>query len=602
MLRWMTLVWIVFSGVVVLPSSGCTPRKSSEADPETKRTAKSRAKRKSLRHLLDVNTGKASTKSGVNPQFVDVAAKSGVVFSRFSDVVKDRFYLPEVMGGGLAWLDFDRDGLLDLYAANGCRLWRDDPQQTKYVNRFYRNLDARRFEDVSVESHATDNRYGQGLAVGDYNGDGFPDLFIANYGRNTLLCNRGDGTFHDVTDAADVGDSRWGTSAVWFDANNDGYDDLYVVNYLKVDQSTHKKCQYNGQPGYCGPGSFEGVDDLLYINRGDGRFIEQSRMLQIAGHKGKGLAVAVCDLNDDRRPEIYIANDMQANFLFTPSFAPTRSALSKLRYTEVAEKSGCAFSHDGKNEASMGIACDDFDGDGRADLFITHFFHAKNTLYRNLGKLLFEDDSHRTRVAATSFQTLGFGTASIDVDNDGDRDLFVANGHVLGPYFKPSEMRPQLLLNDGRGRFSDASDRVGPYFQRRLLGRGVAAADYDNDGDPDISVGHIGHPTALLRNDTKSGNAFIGLQLVTRHRTTPVGTRLVIMTAQRRRVVPIVAGGSYLSSSDPRVLVGLGSSYGPVRVDIEWPSGKKQPLGQLLPNRYWLIIEGDSPYEVHSDL
>lgn len=601
MLRRKTFIWLICLGFGSLAASGCSQPKSGDSNSVSTRKSNNGPQRKSLTRLLDVGTGKVSTDSGVVPRFVDVATTAGVDFTRFSDVVKDRFYLPEVMGGGLAWLDFDKDGLLDLYATNGCKLWRDDPQQMQHINRLYRNRDARRFEDVSVETHSTDNRYGQGIAVGDFNGDGFPDLFIANYGRNTLLSNRGDGTFADVTDATGVGDSQWGTSAAWFDANGDGYDDLYVVNYLKVDQTTHKKCQYDGQPGYCGPGSFEGIDDLLYINQGDGRFVERSREMQTAGHNGKGLAIAVCDLNDDRRPEIYLANDMQANFLFTPSTTPKKSAMSKLTYMEVAEKSGCAFSHDGKNEASMGIACDDFDGDGRADLFITHFFRAKNTLYRNLGKLLFEDDSHRTRVAATSFQTLGFGTASIDVDRDGDRDLFIANGHVLGPYFKPSVMRPQLLLNDGRGRFADTSDKVGPYFQRRLLGRGVAAADYDNDGDPDIAVGHIHQPTSLLRNDTTSDNAFIGLHLVTRHRTTPVGTRLVVTSGQHRRVIPIVAGGSYLSSNDPRILVGLGPVYDPVRVEIIWPTGKKQTFERLSTNRYWLIIEGSPPTRTESE-
>ncbi len=525
--------------------------------------------------------GAASTVPQVFPRFVDVAKSSGIEFTYYNDAVPGRFFLPEVMGGGAAWIDFDGDGWLDLFVTNGCRLKDPDPKQRKYISRLYRNLGNGRFEDVTLASSAWHNGFGQGCAVGDYDADGFPDLFLSNYGADVLFHNNGDGTFTQVTERAGTSDPDWSTSAVWFDADGDGLLDLYVVNYLDCTLANHRTCEYNGAVGYCGPGQFKAVPDRLYVNQGDETFVERLDDYGMTASNGKGLVVAVVDLDGDLRPEVFVGNDMTPGFLFTRGDSPM-ACRSKgqppRRYAEVALLAGCAVSGEGMNEASMGIACADFDGDGLFDLYLTHYYNSKNTLFRNLGRLNFADDSYRTRVAATSKQSLGFGTVALDYDRDGAPDLFVANGHVLGKNVKPCAMRPQLLHNDGRGRFYDVSQTAGDYFQELWLGCGVAAADYDNDGDIDLFVSHLERPVALLRNDTQTRRHFIGFDLRTLNRIPPIGGCVVVASGKYRRSMPVQAGGSYLSSSDGRLLFGLADEPGPVAVQIFWPSGRVQQV------------------------
>ena len=450
--------------------------------------------------------------------------------------------------------------------------------------------------------------------MGDFDADGFADLYVTNYGRNLLLRNNGDGTYSDITQSAGVGDSRWGTSAVWLDLNDDQRLDLYVVNYLDVTWENHQVCQIAGKPSYCGPGQYEGVQDCAYLSQGDGTFVESARQLGLSKADAKGLAVVALDMDGDLKPELYVANDMAANYLFTrghPSFesqlpqsvvATDRPLAALPAYREVAVLGGCAVSDNGQNEASMGVACADFDNDQRVDIFLTHFHTQKNTLYRNLGGLLFQDDSRRTRIAATSYQTLGFGTVALDYDLDEDMDLFVANGHVLGPLQQPHAMRPQLLANDGQGRFSDVSDRAGPYFDQLWLGRGAAGADFDDDGDVDLAVSHLNRPAVLLRNDTSrqtaagSDRAFLGLTLETRNRIPPVGGRVVVRQGERTWWRPMVAGGSYLSAGDSRLLFAVGSTSQTVDVEVYWPTGQVDRLEALDVNRYWRVREGAAPW------
>ena len=540
------------------------------------------------------------------PQWTNIAADAGIDFTYFNDAVPNRYFLPEIMGGGAAWGDFDGDGRLDLYLMNGCRLQNPDPTQTEFVNRLFRNVGGDRFEDVTFAAVAEHNGYGQGCAVGDFNADGFPDLYLTNYGPNALLQNNGDGTFTDVTATAGVGDPLWGTGAVWCDVDGDADLDLYVVNYLDVTFANLKQCRFGGVPGYCGPGDYQPQPDRLFVNQADGTFVESLAAFGMSAERGKGLAVVALDLDDDLRPEIYVANDMAPNFLFTRSDGPNARVApgASLRpFVEVAMAAGCAVSDEGLNEASMGIAVADFDRAGRPDIYLTHFFNHKNTLYHNLGGLVFQDDSRRARIAAATFGTNGFGTVAFDYDRDGAPDLFFTNGHVLGPKYEPNVMRPQLLRNDGRGRFDDISDFCGPYFQERWLGRGVAGGDYDNDGDLDLVVSHLDKPVALLRNDTRAGRHFVGLELRTPSRVPPVGGRVVVTTADRRQTVPIIAGGSYLSSSDPRVLVGVPDDVETATVEIFWPSGRVDRFANLRVDRYWRVLEGEPPelpFELYS--
>ncbi len=526
----------------------------------------------------------------VKPVFVDVAKELGIEFVQFNDAVPGRFFLPEVMGSGAAWGDFDLDGAGDLFLSNGCPLDPASPAQPQHHSRLYRGASGAAFQDVSAVSHAEFVGYGQGCAVGDFDVDGFPDLYLANFGPNRLLHNNGDGTFSDVTVLAGVADPRWSSSAAWWDADADGDLDLYVVNYMDVTWLNRKSCEYDGRPGYCGPGNSQAVPDAVYLSDGQGGFQDAVLERGFTAENGKGLALIITDLNDDRVPEVYVANDMTPNFLFTRR-AAAGDRPAELQYREIAMTAGCATSGTGMNEASMGVSCADFDNDGRIDLFLTHYYHTKNTLYRNLGNLLFDDDSRRTRIAALSSESLGFGNAAFDADRDGDTDLFVANGHVLGPLQEPNAMLPQLLFNSG-GQFSDVSRFAGPYFKERWLGRSVAAADFDHDGDLDIGVTHLERPFVLLRNDTDTRRDWLGIELRTRSRIPPVGGQVIVQRGGLRIMQAVSSGGSYLSSGDPRLLFGLGDSDAPVNVEIRWPSGRTDHLQNVQLNRYLRLVEG----------
>ena len=590
---------VVLLGVVML--SGCGSNATTSLDPDNSPT-KSEAiankvdhpdplKEKEIASLFEVSDSAKTAGHGNLLSFHNVANSSGAQFQRFNDAVPDRYFLPEVMGGGVAWFDFDGDGLMDLYATNGCRLWDREPHQSPHSNRLFRNRRGVQFSPVEGNSGTGDTRYGQGCAAEDFNADGFPDLFVTNYGRNTLLVSNGDGTFDDNTVTAGVDDESWGTSAVWLDANRDGLADLFVVNYVDIQQSNHDVCTYGGVTGYCGPGRWDGVADNLYLNNGDGQFRLSTTDGVVDSKMAKGLAVAVCDFDSDSLPEIYVANDMAPNYLLTQNDKLASDDALGL-YHDAAPGAGCAVSGDGRNEASMGVACSDLDNDGKVDIFLTHYFNHKNTLYRNLDGLLFEDNSRRSRAAATSYQTLGFGTVAADFDLDGDNDLFIANGHVLGEKHTPNGMKPQLLENDGRGLFDDASVRCGDYFLQQVIGRGVARGDYDNDGRADLAVSHVDQPMAVLHNETQVRRHFIGFQLMPIDRVYPVGGRVVVTEADVQHVVPIVGGGSYLSSSDPRIIVGLDENSGPVDVEVHWPGRASETFKNLSPSEYWQLQEG----------
>ena len=534
---------------------------------------------------------------GILPRFVDVALEVGVEFTFHNDVVAGRYFLPEVMGGGVAWIDVDHDGWLDLFLANGRSLDPSAPNANQPTCRLYRNLQGERFSEITAPSGAGITLFGQGCAVGDYDSDGFADLFVSGYGPDVLLRNAGDGTFHDVTAATGVSDPEWSSSSLWIDLDGDQNLDLYVTNYMDVTWENREVCEYGGRPGYCGPGSYAGVQDRAYLNRGDGTFQESSERLGLLAENGKGLAVAAADFDGDRIPELYVANDMTANFLFTRRVESGNSPAGATPYREVAAESGCAVSGSGLNEASMGISLADFDGDGRIDIYLTHYYHMKNTLYRNLGNLLFDDASYHSRIAATSHESLGFGTAPFDYDRDGDFDLFIANGHVLGPEQQPNEMRPQLLRNDD-GIFADVSSTAGRYFEGLWIGRSVAAGDFDNDGDVDLAISHLNSPFVLLRNDTPTrGRHFVGLELKSVAGTLPVGGRVVLRTNRRQTTYSVSAGGSYLASADDRVLLCWSETEQLNEIEIHWPSGRVDRLGDdsVLHDKYWRVREGMPP-------
>jgi len=528
--------------------------------------------------------------SKVTPQFSNVAARLGLNFTFYPDRVPGRYLLPEVMGGGVAMLDIDGDGWLDLYFMNGSVLDSRTSINTDFGNGVFRSFHSKAFQNISGVSSADHRGYGQGCVTGDFNADGFCDLYLTNYGPNALLLNNGDGTFVNVTEAAGVGDASWGTSGVAIDLNRDGLLDIFVVNYMNVTLQNNQVCKYGEITGYCGPGKYDGVNNLAYINKGDGSFEEQAEEMGFLPFPGKGLAVAVSDFDRDFRPDIYVGNDMDPNSLFSMISKDDEPA----HYQDIAARAGTAVSAEGMNEASMGIACADFDGDGQIDIYLTHYYQMKNTLYRNLGEMLFEDDSFRSGVAATSFQSLGFGVIPIDFNRDSAPDLFIANGHVLGGSVQPNEMTPQLLVNDNEGAFLDISNHAGPYFEDAWLGRGVAGGDIDNDGDLDICVSHIDRPAALLRNDTRVGGHFVGVDIQTANRIPALCARITIRqnaASGETAVTQIVgAGGSYLSSSDTRLLFAV-SSPDPATLTIEWPTGKVETFDIEL-DAYHQVVEG----------
>lgn len=521
------------------------------------------------------------------PAFRNVAQERGINAAFFTDTVPERFFLPEIMGGGTCWFDFDRDGVLDVYLTNGAQF--ESTGLSLPANWLYRGQ--RDFFTLVEETiGAGDNGYGQGCAAGDFDSDGFPDLYVANFGPNTLHQNNGDGTFSPCD--AGVEDNHWTSSVAWADLNQDGWLDLYVTNYLLMTLQDRKVCEYDGLPGYCGPGQYSAAPDSVFLSNGDGTFREAAADLGMTESTGKGLALVVADLNDDRLPEVYVGNDMTPNFLYE---AQWNSDHTLLTYKEHAETSGVAQSGEGMNEASMGIACADFNGDALPDIYLTHYLNMQNTMYFNRGGLQFEDVSRRVGTASTGFPYLGFGTVPIDVNQDGLEDLFVTNGHVLGPRIQPNRMRPQLLLNDQGRKFVDVSASMGAYFQAEWLGRGAASADYDNDGDLDILVTHLDEPAALLESSAASSTGFIGFELSAQSRIPPCGAKITVKQGERSQSRSLQIGGSYLCSSDSRLLF-VCSKGSPVDVRVEWPSGKSQEFRELSTGQYWRICEGRQPW------
>ncbi len=532
------------------------------------------------------------------PRFTEVSAQQGVEFTFHADAVPGRYFLPEIMGGGAAWFDFDRDGWLDLFLVNGDEL-ESQPQQPKpHADALFHNRGGESFAEISGVAAARTSGYGQGCAVGDFDGDGFEDLYVTGYRTSTLLHNLGDGTFADVTPESGTRNDRWGSGVVWLDINDDHQLDLFVVNYLNVTSQNREQCRFSGVPGYCGPGHYDAVDDRLFLNLGDGRFRDVSEEVGVTIPNGKGLGVAVLDFDLDGQNEIYVANDMTPNFLFQRQAVPGTGsdrpvALDVLpKFRDVAPTAGCAVSDMGLNEASMGVACADFDGNGFCDIFLTHFYAQKNTLYRNLGGLQFEDDSRRARLVAISHDRLGFGTVAWDYDRDGATDLLIANGHVLGPEHKPFAMLPQIMRNDGHARFEDVGPLSGDYFRQLCVGRGAAGADFDNDGDLDLLVTHLDRPAALLRNGTVTPHHFLGIELRRADRLPAQGTQVIVEAGARRFTSMSIGGGSYLCVSDPRLLVGLKDWSEPVTLEIRWQSGEVARHEHVAIDRYWLAIEG----------
>lgn len=533
--------------------------------------------------LLWASVGTAAGNVG----FVDVAAESGVDFTHVNGMTGE-VWLLEIMGAGVGLLDFDGDGRLDIWLVQGGPI--ADRSGPLPCDRLYRNASdggELRFIDVTATAGVCSDGYGMGIATGDIDGDGDLDVFIANYGPNRLFENLGDGRFRDITADAGLAGDEWSVSASFADFDGDGWADLYVANYVDFSVAKRKRCAgVHGEPSYCSPEVYEPSGDLLYRNLGNGTFADVSAAAGIDVAQGAALGVVAKDFNGDGHVDFYVANDMTDNFLWLNQ--------GNGRFRDDALLAGVAVNADGMVEASMGVAAEDFDADCDVDLFMTHLAVQTNTLYVNDGRGWFTDRSNATGVAAGSIPYTGFGTGWFDADNDGDLDVFSANGAVSaiagqspGPLELPLRQPNQLWLNDGKGRYREV--RV-PAFAIPEVSRGAAFGDLDNDGDVDIVVTNNRGHARLYRNqafeNTTAG--WLGIELEDAENRPLLGSTVWI-EPNRCRAQRYATDGSYAAAHDLRLLFGTGTDSTPKRVTVRWPDGTTETFGPLPANRYHVL-------------
>jgi tetratricopeptide (TPR) repeat protein len=544
----------------------------------------------------------SSRSARVMPRFVDDASSAGLSFIHENGGATGRLIPPVTASGGVGLIDFDSDGWLDVYLVQGGVFpprgasfqasGEGHGQDARATNgdRLFRNRGGGRFEDVSQRAGISGfpGGYGHGVAAGDYDNDGHPDLFVTRWRSYALYRNRGDGTYEDMTVRAGLGGDRdWPTSAAFADLDGDGDLDLYVCHYMKWDERETRTCADKKDPTVyrCLPLDFEPLPDHLFRND-RGRFVDVTSVSGIVDRDGRGLGVVAADLDGDGRIDLFVANDMTANFYFRN--------LGGMRFEESALTAGLAGNATGSYQAGMGVACGDLDGDGLIDLAVTNFYNESTTFFRNFGQGFFGDQTAAIGLAGPSRYVLGFGTAFLDADNDGWLDLITANGHVHDgrPQF-PWKMPVQLFRNDGRGRVADVTRQSGPAFQVPRMGRGLAAGDLDHDGRTDVVIVSQNEPVALFHNEADAGR-FVALRLEgTASNRDAVGAVVTVHGGGRARVAHRLGGGSYQSAGDPRLHFGLGAAQQIDRVDVRWPSGRVDHYADLAADAGYLIREGD---------
>lgn len=524
--------------------------------------------------------------------FVDVTQSSEINF-RHDNAASPEKYLIETMGSGCGWLDYDQNGLFDLYLVNSAPTNVYKPK-TPLRSALYRNNGDGSFTDVTEEAGVgAEGLFGMGVAVGDYDNDGYPDLFVCGYGRCILYRNNHDGTFTDVTKTSGVAnEGRWASSAAWFDYDNDGRLDLLVVNYVDWSPERNFYCGDRG-PGmrsYCHPDDYRPQPPTLYHNNGDGTFTDVSRASGIGLKPGNGLGVVTFDYDDDGWQDVFIANDSMPNFLFHNNGDGT--------FTEDAYISSVAVSGDGIAEAGMGTDAAFTSNSGRMDLIVTHLDLQLARFYRNLGEMGFEDATFSSRISYATYHMSGFGTRFFDYDNDGAVDLFIANGHVLDNveryHADTRYAEPKLMFrNTGNGVFENVSAQLGSALLLPCVSRGVAVCDFDNDGDLDILVNNNGGPPQLLRNDGGNANHWLEILLVgTKSNRDGVGARVTLTAGNRTLHAQRKGGMSYQSAQDPRLHFGLGDRQKIDAIEIRWPSGEITTLTNISADQIITIQEG----------
>jgi hypothetical protein len=532
--------------------------------------------------------------------FVDRAKEAGLDFVHVNGM-SGKLYVAEVLAPGVALFDYDNDGDLDVFLvqsgslsgpgplapgpdfqSSGSRLFRNDLTIDKGVGRTLR------FTDVTTQSGIVTDGYGMGVAAGDFNNDGWVDLYLTKFAAaNQLLRNNGDGTFSDVSRKSGTDERSWSVSASFVDVNRDGWLDLYVGNYIRYSLESNTPCfGTSGALDYCMPQAYQPLQDRLYMNRGDGTFVDASVRSGITREYGPALGVSTADFNGDGWMDIYVANDGKENQLWINKHDGT--------FENAALLAGVALPVSGKAEASMGVDAGDFDDDGDEDLFVTELTSEGSNLYVNDGSGVFDDHSTPSGLSAPSVPFTGFGTAWFDFDNDGQLDLLSVNGTVqiietLRQAKDPLPLHQRKLLfhNLGGGRFEEVGDRAGAVFKLSEVGRGAAFGDIDNDGDVDVLIGNNNGPTRLLINQAANGRHWIGLRLVGVGGRDMVGARVeVVRTGASSRWRRARADGSYASANDPRVVVGLGESSDRPDVRVTWPDGKVDTWMQVAVDTY----------------
>jgi hypothetical protein len=534
--------------------------------------------------------GSPERPAGAPVRFDNVASSAGLDFHHVNGASAER-HLPEIMSGGGLFFDYDNDGWVDIFLVDGGSL-ADPAVAGRARHRLYRNRGNGTFEDVTTRSGIVHNQYGMGACAADFDNDGLVDLYVTNVGPNVLYHNNGNGTFTDVTRAAGVGSAQFGASCAFADVDRDGYVDLFVTNYVdaRIDNNVFCGDLASRIRTYCHPLNFAPLASVLYHNNGNGTFTDVSREAGIAAHRGNGLGVVVGDYDDDGWPDVFVANDGTPNFLYHNE--------GRGIFKEVGLVTGVAVANDGKPRAGMGTDFSDYDGDGRLDLFVANHELETHTLFRNLGGGLFEDVTSRSGIGLETLPFVGFGAAFLDYDNDGDLDLAIVNGHVLNNsgHFRPGSKEAQrklLFRNDGGGKFTEVGRVSGPGFALEAIGRGLAAADIDNDGNLDLLVTNNGAQVDLLRNEGGTGNnAELVRTVGTRSNRDGIGARLRLTVGGTTEVREVKAGSGYLGQSDLRVHFGLGRSSQIDQLEIRWPAGGTDVVRNLPVNQILTVVEG----------
>jgi hypothetical protein len=531
--------------------------------------------------IVDANITQASAPT----QFVDITARAGIKWN-LKALAPGARYLIETMGGGGGFIDYNGDGLLDIYLV--CYSQTPQPAAAgKLEDVLYRNNGDGTFTDVTAKAGIANSMLGMGLAVGDYNNDGWPDIYITGYGASKLYRNSGKGTFTDVTASAGVDNRLWGTSAAFLDYDNDSYLDLFVCNYLTYDEKNLPCTFYGGKP-YCLIKNFKGSASRLFHNNADGTFTDVSDQARVANSKGKGLGVIALDYDNDGRLDIFQANDAAANFLFHNNGDGT--------FSDVALEAGVAFDPNGSARGGMGVDAEDLDGDGYLEIFVANFSGETNALFQNDGEGLFTEVTNKLGLGTISLPQSGFGSRFFDYNNDGLVDLFVNNGHPFDPINQilpetTYREQPFLFENTPRG-FREVAGEHGNALKKFYAGRGLAVGDIDNDGDSDLLLINVGEPPVLLRNDGGNASHWLGINLVgTKSNRDAVGTKVTVTAGGKRRNKQRLGGTSYCSASDPRLLFGLGNSVRIDEVEVRWLSGSITTLKNVRANQYLTIKE-----------